>query len=74
TLTASWKLYGIFDAKADAALDAGAAFSYRLDSMLVALMAVLAVIAIADSVSKWWGFAARSNELPEAERVETFEA
>ena len=65
TLTASWKLYWIFDSKAASALNPSQSFTYRLDSVLVAVMAVLAVVAIVDSALKWWGFAGRSAELAE---------
>lgn len=53
TVTASWKLFLIFAAKASGAAEPGAAFAYRLDAALVALMAVLAVVAVADSAFKW---------------------
>ncbi|MEK7678623.1 MAG: hypothetical protein AAB356_00375, partial [Deltaproteobacteria bacterium] len=46
------KLYWIFDAKAMTAPPSDI-FSYRLDSVLVASMALLAVIALVDSILKW---------------------
>lgn len=55
TIAASWKLFWIFTAKAMAAASPKEVFTYRLDSILVALMAGLAIIAIADSVMKWHG-------------------
>lgn len=63
TLTASWELFWIFDAKTSAATEAAEAFAYRLDSILVALMAVLAVVAVADSATKWRGLAARPPDI-----------
>jgi carbon starvation protein len=53
TLSASWELFWIFRAKA--AAGTAAALAFHVDAVLVALMAVLAVIAIADSALKWWG-------------------
>ena len=53
TLVASWELFWLFSAKAVAT--PSEAFTYRLDSALVAVMAVLAVVAMADSAVKWVG-------------------
>ena len=55
TVTASWKLYWIFTAKAASAIAPGDALTYRVDSILVAVMAALAVVAVADSILKWRG-------------------
>lgn len=55
TLVASWKLLWIFLDKAALAPDASARFSCRLDAALVAIMALLAIIAVADSAVKWKG-------------------
>ena len=53
TVTASFKLMRIFAQKAIA--EPANAFTYRLDSMLVALMAGLAILAVLDAVIKWFG-------------------
>lgn len=55
TLVAAWKLYWLFDAKVLKAVNPSEVFTYRLDSILVAVMAILAIVAVADSVVKWWG-------------------
>ncbi|MBI1912478.1 MAG: carbon starvation protein A [Deltaproteobacteria bacterium] len=55
TLVAAWKLFWIFGAKASAAVKPADVFTYRLDSALVAIMATLAIIAVVDSVIKWYG-------------------
>ncbi len=66
TLVASWDLYWMFSARAAWGPRADA-FTYRLDSMLVVLMAVLAVVAVADSAIKWVGLLGGQNVLaPEA--------
>ncbi len=61
TVTASWELYWIFTARAAAAALPGDALTYRVDSVLVALMAALAVVAVADSVFKWRGLYANNR-------------
>ncbi|WKZ32270.1 MAG: carbon starvation CstA family protein [Thermodesulfobacteriota bacterium] len=66
TLVAAWKLFWIFSAKAAAAADPSQAFTFRLDSVLVAVMAVLAVIAVADAAVKWIGLA-NQKHIPSAE-------
>ncbi|MBW7957211.1 MAG: carbon starvation protein A [Deltaproteobacteria bacterium] len=66
TLVAAWKLFWIFSAKAAAAIDPSQAFTFRLDSVLVAVMAVLAVIAVADAALKWMGLVSQRS-IPSAE-------
>jgi carbon starvation protein len=56
TLTASWQLFGFFSAKAAAAAVAKDAFNLRLDAWLVALVAILAVVILIDSVRQWYGY------------------
>jgi carbon starvation protein len=55
TFTASWELYGMFmDKAAGAGIAAGEVLSYRIDAMLVLLMAALAAVALVDMVYKWY--------------------
>ncbi|MBI5641974.1 MAG: carbon starvation protein A [Deltaproteobacteria bacterium] len=63
TIVASWKLYWMFASKASSAVNPANAFTFRLDSILVAVMAGLAVTAVADSVFKWWGLLSSSKIL-----------
>lgn len=56
TLTACWQLFGLFSAKAAAATAAAEAFNFRLDAALVAVVAVLAVVILTDSVRQWYGY------------------
>jgi carbon starvation protein len=56
TLTASWQLFGLFSAKAAAATAAKDAFNFRLDAWLVALVAILAVVILIESVRQWYGY------------------
>lgn len=70
TLTASYQLFYMFMGKAAAATVAGDAFTLKLDAFLVAAMATLAVIALVDSVYKWYGYLAGKREIVTSEVVE----
>lgn len=54
TLTAAVKSIAIFEARAAAAATHAEALSLHIDSILVAVMAILAVIAISDMVIRWF--------------------
>jgi len=54
TLTASWKLLHIFLSKAETAGSASMVFTFKLDAVLVSVMAVLAMIVLADMLYKWY--------------------
>jgi carbon starvation protein len=70
TLTASYKLFYMFMGKAATTIIPAEAFTFRLDSALVALMATLAVIALVDSIYKWYGYLAGKREIITSEVVE----
>jgi len=70
TLTASWQLFFLFRHKA-ASVPAADTFNYNLDAALVAAMALLAVIALADMLYKWYGFVSGRREVAMSEVVET---
>jgi carbon starvation protein len=55
TLYGSYELFGLFTQKA-ATLTGHDAFHYQLNAALVAVVAVLAVIVLADSLVKWYGY------------------
>jgi carbon starvation protein len=55
TLCASWQLMRMFRRKALEATAAADAFNFNLDVVLVALMAGLSVIILADMLHKWYG-------------------
>lgn len=55
TVTASWKLFWMFLGRAAASADPSVVFTYRVDAVLVAVMAGLAFVAVGDSVLKWYG-------------------
>jgi len=55
TLSASYELLVLFARQAQAAAG-GDAIAFYLDAALVGIVAVLAVVALADSAAKWYGF------------------
>ena len=56
TFTASYKLFFAFIEKAAISTTPEDAFAFRLDAVLIAAMAILAIIALFDSVHKWYGY------------------
>jgi carbon starvation protein len=57
TFTASWQLFGMFLNKASAlGIAAGEILSFRIDALLVLLMAALAAVALVDMLYKWYSF------------------
>lgn len=55
TLAGSYEMFGMFLKKA-AALAAGQAFALYLDAVLVAVVAVLGLIVLSDSLRQWYGY------------------
>lgn len=70
TMAASYQLLYLFLGKAASASTSSDAFTFRLDAMLVAVMAVLAIIIVADSFIKWYGYLAGRREVVTSEVVE----
>ena len=70
TITASYKLLYLFLGKAAGAPTPSEAFAFRLDAVLVAVMAVLAIVVIIDSFAKWYGYLAGKREVVTSEVVE----
>ncbi len=56
TLTGCYEMFGLFLSKAAMARQAGEAVAFYLDAGLVAAVASLAVIALADSAAQWYGY------------------
>jgi uncharacterized membrane protein (DUF373 family) len=56
TLTASWQLIGIFQAKASKALTQAEALTFKIDAFLVMLMAGLAIIVLTDLFLKLYRY------------------
>ena len=71
TLSASYELFVLFLAKAGSA-PAGKAFVFYLDAALIGVVATLAVVILADSLAKWYGFVVQkkpytTSEVPAGE-------
>src|SRR5713226_4350602 len=71
TLSASYEMLLLFVTKAGAAF-AGEAVVFYLDAALVGIVAALAVVILADSVAKWYGYVIRkqpytTSEVPSGE-------
>lgn len=70
TLTASYQLLFLFLGKAGKAVNSGEAFAFKLDAVLVAAMAILAIVVVLDSMFKWYGYIAGKREVITSEVVE----
>ena len=55
TLTGSYEMFGMFLTKA-ATLAAGEAFALYLDAVLVAVVAILGLVVLSDSMKQWYGY------------------
>jgi carbon starvation protein len=63
TLTASWKLIEMFRDKASAAVIHAEAVTYRIDALLMFLMAALAIIVLIDMLYKFYWFISGKTEI-----------
>ena len=68
TLTASYELVLFFVGKAKAA-GAGEGMPYYLDAALIGLVVVLALVALVDSIVKWYGFLIQKKPVTTSEAV-----
>lgn len=70
TFTASYELFLVFLEKAATSPTNEDAFTFRLDAVLVAFMAILAAIALVDSAHKWYGYLSGKKEMVTTEVIE----
>jgi hypothetical protein len=70
TFTAAWQLFFMFRHKAVSAALAADRFNFNLDAGLVATMAALAIVALADMLYKWYGYLNGTREMGMSEVVE----
>ncbi len=56
TLMGSYEMFGMFVTKASSLADSGQALALYLDAGLVAVVALLAVIVLGDSMRQWYGY------------------
>lgn len=68
TLTGSYEMFGMFLKKAGTSA-AGQAFTLYLDAALVALVAVLGMIVLGDSLRQWYGYVVRKRPFTSSEIV-----
>ncbi|MFO0705675.1 MAG: carbon starvation CstA family protein [Nitrospira sp.] len=68
TLTGSYEMFWMFLKKASA-LASGQAFALYLDAVLVALVAVLGVIVLSDSLRQWYGYVVLKKPFTSSEVV-----
>ena len=62
TFTASWKLIGIFRVKISNAISQAEAITFKIDALLVSIMAALAIIVLLDMVFKlYWYLSGKLN-------------
>lgn len=69
TFTASYKLFFIFLEKSASSTIPGDAFTFKLDAVLIAIMVALAIIALFDSIHKWYGYLAGKRKIITTEVV-----
>ncbi len=68
TLTGSYEMFGMFLKKA-AMLAAGQAFALYLDAVLVAVVAILGLIVLSDSLRQWYGYVVLKRPFTNSEVV-----
>jgi carbon starvation protein len=69
TLMGSYEMFGMFVAKASSLADSGKAFALYLDAGLVAVVALLAVIVLGDSIVQWYGYVVLKRPFTSSEVV-----
>jgi carbon starvation protein len=69
TLTGSYEMFGLFLGQANSLGDAGQAFALYLDAALVGIVALLAVIVLADGVRQWYGYLIQGRPFTSSEVI-----
>jgi carbon starvation protein len=69
TLIGSYEMFGMFASKASSLADSGQAFALYLDAGLVAVVALLAVIVLGDSIRQWYGYVVLKRPFTSSEVV-----
>ncbi len=71
TLTGSYEMFELFLAKAATLAGGSQAFALYLDATLVAVVALLALIVLGDSVTQWYGYVVLKRPFTSSEVVAT---
>jgi carbon starvation protein len=69
TLIGSYEMFGMFVTQASSIADSGQAFALYLDAGLVAVVALLAVIVLGDSMIQWYGYVVLKRPFTSSEVV-----
>jgi carbon starvation protein len=69
TLTGSYEMFGMFLAKALSTAAGAQAFALYLDAALVGIVALLAVVVLADSAMQWYGYVVLKRPFTSSEIV-----
>ena len=69
TLIGSYEMFGMFVGKASSLSDSRQAFALYLDAGLVAVVALLAVIVLGDSIRQWYGYVVLKRPFTSSEVV-----
>lgn len=69
TLAGSYEMFGLFLGQARSLGDAGQAFALYLDAALVGIVALLAVIVLADSIRQWYGYLVQGRPFTSSEVI-----
>jgi len=70
TFVAAWELIFIFIGKASSSVNPADALNFRLDAVLVLIMALFAVVSLSDMIRTWYGFLTNSRGLDTSEGEE----
>jgi carbon starvation protein len=69
TLTGAYEMFWMFATKASSIADGGQAFALYLDAGLVAVVALLAIIVLGDSMMQWFGYVVLKRPFTSSEVV-----
>jgi carbon starvation protein len=69
TLSGSYEMFGLFLGRARNLGDAGQAFALYLDAALVGIVALLAVVVLADSARQWYGYLIQGRPFTSSEVI-----
>jgi carbon starvation protein len=72
TLTAAWQLFFRFINLASKATNSSDKFNFNLDATLIAIMAILAIISLADMLIKWSKYFTNKEEIKVLEHIEYY--
>jgi carbon starvation protein len=69
TLTGSYEMFVLFLGKAKSLGDTGQALAFYLDAALVGVVALLAIVVLADSVRQWYGYLVQGRPFTSSEVI-----